>query len=82
MIYVFPTSRLRERARARLTCVAERFFAIARFQKNVASVANADHDRVIARAVQRLPLLNRAFGVLPTVNDDAHPDRPDGSQFD
>lgn len=75
-------SRFRERARARLAGIAERFFAIPAFHEDVSAVANADHDRLVACEVQRLSCWHRALDVLPAVNDDAHPDRSENSQFD
>src|SRR5436190_18455621 len=76
------SSQLRERARSRLIHLAKPLLAAVRFHEHVAAVADADNDRMVTGEVQRFASLNRALDVLSTVNDNAHPYRSYGFQFD
>jgi len=74
-------SRFREGPRARLRRFAERLVASTSLHHDIAAVADADHNRAIARQVH-WPRLHRTLDILATVNDDAHPNRSNHAQFD
>jgi hypothetical protein len=74
-------SRFREGPRPRLRRFAERLVASTSLHHDIAAVADADHNRAIARQVH-WTRLHRPLDIFAAVNQDAHPDRSEHSQFD